>query len=65
MMEYLITVVGLICFFEGLPYLAAPDKLKQWLYQVCCTSNHRLRVLGGILMVVGLVLVYLGRRHGG
>lgn len=65
MQEYWITVVGLICFFEGLPYLASPEQLKKWLQQVCGAPNHILRMLGGALMVVGLLLVYWGRRHGG
>lgn len=64
-MEYLITVAGLICFFEGLPYLASPEHLKKWLQQVCCAPNRYLRMLGGALMLFGLLLVYWGRTHGG
>ena len=32
--SYFLTVLGLICFFEGLPYLAVPDQLKIWLRKV-------------------------------
>ncbi|MBP8645383.1 MAG: DUF2065 domain-containing protein [Syntrophobacteraceae bacterium] len=62
---YLLTVAGLICFFEGLPYLAAPDPLKRWLLKVCTLPSSYLRFLGGSLMALGFVLVYLGRRFGG
>ncbi len=62
---YLFTVVGLICFVEGLPYLATPEQVKRWLNWLLSASNPALRVLGGALMVVGLLLVYWGRRHGG
>ena len=62
---YLFTVAGLICFFEGIPYLANPDKLKLWLQKICCMQTNHLRLLGGTLMAVGLLFVYWGRQHGG
>ena len=65
MYAYIFTVVGLICFMEGIPYLATPEHVKKWLQWVLSVSDSSLRFLGGALMVVGLLLVYLGRRHGG
>ncbi|WP_281792976.1 DUF2065 domain-containing protein [Desulforhabdus amnigena] len=62
---YFFTVAGLICFFEGLPYFASPDHLKAWLLKVCTMSNRHIRILGGAMMVLGLLLVYWGRHHGG
>jgi len=62
---YLFTVLGLICFFEGLPYLASPDHLKKWLQQLICAPTKYLRLLGAALMVIGLLFVYWGRQHGG
>ncbi len=64
-MEYWLTVVGLICFLEGFPYLAFPELIKRWLRQVVQMPPAQLRVMGGVLMVVGLFFVYVGRRHGG
>jgi uncharacterized protein len=64
-MGYFLTVLGLLCFVEGLPYLAFPEQLKHWLRQVSLMSGQHLRVMGAVLMVLGLLLVYLGRRHGG
>lgn len=63
--EYLLTVLGLICFFEGLPYLASPELLKEWMLKVITMESRHLRLLGGSLMVLGLLLVYWGRRHAG
>ncbi len=62
---YLLTVLGLMCFLEGLPYLASPDHLKEWLRRVCSMPSSHLRIIGGALMVLGLILVYVGRHHGG
>lgn len=59
--SYFLTVLGLICFFEGLPYLAAPDQLKIWLQKVITMDSKNLRVLGLALMILGLLLVYWGR----
>ena len=65
MHAYILTVLGLICFLEGLPYLATPKQVRKWLNWLLSAANHSLRILGAALMVVGLLLVYLGRRHGG
>lgn len=62
---YIFTVIGLICFVEGLPYLATPEHVRKWLNWLLSASNPALRLLGGALMVMGLLLVYWGRRHGG
>jgi hypothetical protein len=62
---YLITVIGLICFIEGIPYLATPDHVRKWMQWLISAKTRHLRILGGALMVVGLILVYVGRRNGG
>jgi uncharacterized protein len=63
--DYFLTVLGLICFFEGLPYLASPELLKQWMIKVSTMESKHLRMLGAALMLLGLFLVYWGRHHGG
>ncbi len=62
---YLLTVAGLICFLEGLPYFAFPDRLKKWLLMMTDLPSARLRVIGGAMMLLGLLLVYWGRRYVG
>jgi uncharacterized protein len=62
---YFLTVVGLLCFVEGLPYFAFPRQLKTWLEKLILMPSAHLRMIGGALMVAGLLLVYWGRRHGG
>ncbi len=65
MNAYLLTVLGLICFIEGLPYLATPQQVKKWLNWLLSVSTPSLRILGAALMFMGLLLVYLGRKNGG
>jgi len=60
---YFLTIIGLICFFEGLPYFASPEKLKQFMARMTRLPDRALRILGGALMVLGLLLVYWGRRY--
>jgi uncharacterized protein len=62
---YFLTVIGLICFLEGLPYFAFPHQLKTWLQKLILMPSAQLRTIGGVLMGIGLLLVYWGRRHGG
>ena len=64
-MDYFLTVLGLVCFLEGLPYFAFPEQLKKWMMQVTQMPENQLRILGGALMVLGVALVNLGRRLGG
>jgi hypothetical protein len=61
--SYWLTVLGLICFFEGLPYMAVPDQLKASLRRIISMKSRSLRILGACMMVLGLLLVYWGR-HG-
>jgi len=64
-MDFFLTVLGLVCFLEGLPYFAFPEQLKKWMMQVTQMPEKQLRILGGALMILGVALVYLGRRQGG
>lgn len=60
-MRYFFCVLGMVMILEGLPYFGWPDKMKPWLKKLLETPEGDLRKIGGVLMVVGLLLVYLGR----
>jgi uncharacterized protein YjeT (DUF2065 family) len=60
-MKFFLCVVGMVMIVEGLPYFAAPDKMKYWVHKVLETPNSSLRRLGLVLMTVGLFLIYFGR----
>jgi uncharacterized protein len=61
-MEYFLSVIGMVMFVEGLPYFAAPDKIKIWISKLVEMESPALRKLGFGLMAAGLFLVYLSKR---
>ena len=60
-MEFFLCVLGMVMIVEGLPYFAAPGKMKEWITKMAEMSDSSLRVTGFVLMMVGLVLVFVGR----
>lgn len=60
-MEYFVCVIGMVMIVEGLPYFASPSKMKEWIGRLAEMADAPLRVMGFVLMMIGLVLVYLGR----
>lgn len=52
----------MVMIVEGLPYFAFPDKMKTWVSKIIISPSRSLRRFGLVLMVLGLSLVYLGRR---
>jgi len=60
-MEFFLTVMGMVMIVEGLPYFAAPSKIKIWIQKLAELPDSSLRIIGFLLMFAGLGLVYLGR----
>lgn len=61
-MKYLLTLVGLVLVLEGLPYVASPESMQNWLQQVSQMPPRMLRFLGLLAMAIGLLLCYLTQR---
>ena len=60
-MKFFLCVLDMVMIVEGLPYFAAPEKMKYWVQKVVETPDSALRRLGLVLMVIGLFMVYVGR----
>ena len=60
-MDFFLCVIGMVMILEGLPYFAFPDRMKEWVSKIIEMPDNALRRLGTVLMVLGLLLVYLGR----
>jgi uncharacterized protein YjeT (DUF2065 family) len=61
-MSELLTVIGLLLVFEGLPYFAFPEKFKTWILKMARMPEGQLRIYGLISMLIGLLLVFVARR---
>lgn len=61
-MRYFLSVLGMVMIVEGLPYFAAPEKMKAWLIKMMTIPDNVIRRLGFVLMAAGLVLVFIGRQ---
>lgn len=60
-MEFFLCIVGMILVIEGLPYFGFPDKMKLFLRYVQDQDDATLRIIGGISMLIGLVILFLAR----
>jgi uncharacterized protein len=54
--------MGMVFIIEGLPYLAFPEKLKPYLIKITTLPDKTLRMIGFFAIVIGLILLYFGRR---
>jgi len=61
-MEYFLCVIGLVLVLEGLPYFAFPEKVKEFMQFVLEQDDTTLRVVGGMAVLVGLIIVVVARR---
>jgi hypothetical protein len=61
-MEFFLCVLGMVLVVEGLPYFAFPEKMKALMNMMHQQDDATLRIVGGTLLVLGLLLVFLARR---
>lgn len=61
-MDFFLCVIGMVMIIEGTPYFAFPQKMKLWIQTVLQIPDASLRRMGLVMMGLGLLLVYWGRR---
>ena len=61
-MKLLITLIGLILIFEGMPYVVFPEAMQRWMQQLAAMRPGILRGFGLVALVFGLLLCYLTQR---
>ncbi len=61
-MDFFLCVIGMVMIVEGLPYFAFPEKMKNWIQQVIDIPDSTLRKFGLVLMLLGLGIIYVGKR---
>jgi hypothetical protein len=53
--------MGMVLVVEGIPWFAAPDKIRQVVMKVAELPEASLRRYGFFMMALGLLLVWLGK----
>jgi len=61
-MKFFLCVMGMVMVVEGLPYFAFPEKMKSVILSVIDLPDGVLRRFGLMLMILGLGVVYFGKR---
>ncbi len=61
-MEFFLCVVGMVMVLEGVPYFGFPDKMREFMQFVQQQDDSTLRIMGGALMVIGLLILFVARR---
>lgn len=61
-MKYFLCVIGMVLVVEGLPYFAFPEKMKLWITKIFEMDESPLRWMGLFFMLLGCMLVFIGRR---
>lgn len=61
-MDFFLCVLGMVMIVEGFPYFAFPEKMKLWVQKMLEMNDRVLRNFGFMLMLIGFVLVYLGKK---
>ena len=60
-MGLFLSALGLLMIFEGIPYFCLPAQVKAFARKIPEIPDAALRVIGFILMILGLIVVYIGK----
>jgi uncharacterized protein YjeT (DUF2065 family) len=61
MIDFLVTVAGVVMIVEGIPWFLSPPRMKRILLGFLGLPDRVLRGMGLLLMLSGLLLVYVVR----
>lgn len=63
-MKLLILVLAMVLIVEGLPYAAAPEKMREWLLKLSDVPPSTLRVVGLTSLCTGLIICWIVQNTG-
>ncbi len=61
-MEFFLCVVGMVLIVEGIPYFGFPEKMKEFMKFLQEQDDSLLRLVGGSMMALGLLILLIARR---
>lgn len=62
-MKLLILLIGMVLIIEGLPYVAAPEAMQEWLKKLSVIPTQQLRIVGLIAMSLGLLICWVVQNY--
>lgn len=63
-MKILFLLFGMVLIVEGIPYVASPLGMQEWLKKISEMRPEQLRLLGLLSMSAGLVICWVVQRSG-
>lgn len=61
-MKLLVLLIGMVLILEGLPYVAAPEAMREWLRKLSKVPASQLRIVGSIAMAAGFLICWIAQR---
>ena len=58
-MKLFTLLVGLILILEGIPYVAAPEAMQDWLRKLSEVNPNNLRSVGLVAMAIGFIICFV------
>ena len=63
-MKILFLLVGVVMILEGIPYVAFPESMREWMRNISEMKAEHLRILGLVSMSAGLLVCWFVQRSG-
>lgn len=58
-MKILTLLIGLVLVLEGMPYVAAPEAMQDWLKKLSGIRPDHLRSMGLFAMGIGILIIFV------
>ena len=58
-MKLLLLLVGMVLILEGLPYVVAPEAMREWLKKISVMPTNQVRAIGIAAMGLGFLICWL------
>ena len=63
-MKILFLLVGMVLILEGMPYVASPESMREWLKKISEMKVEHLRMVGLLSLSSGLLICWFVQRSG-
>lgn len=61
-MKLFVLLIGMVLVLEGMPYVAAPEAMREWLAKLSRMPASQLRAFGLFAMMLGLVICVIAQK---